>query len=231
MGQNNSAFEKIENNMSNDFICSAFNGDNEALNTYMISGVPINTTGFLNSERIYCHQEQYSALISAIKGGHVSTALLLLNKDGIHVNYKTKISGINGLMLACGESTLNDPDLEDLLSLFIDKGINIDEKDIENGWSSLSYAASSNNSVAAEFLIKHGANINTIDNFNQSALHIACYKDNLDVVKILIESGMNTDILDREGNTAFDISESDEIKDYLLIKENNTQLPGEIAIP
>lgn len=232
MGQSKSStvLNKIEQDAINDFIHTAYIGDEVALENFLISGVPINTIGYLFSEHSYCHQEQYSAIMSSIKGGHVSLALFLLNRDGIHINYKTPTTGINAFMMACSDSTVSCTGLIDLLQLFINKGIPIDDKDIENGWTALCYAANSNNKMAAEFLIRNGADLNILDNFKQSVLHIACYKDNLEVVKILTESGIDIDLLDRDGNTAIDIAESDEVKDFLLSVEDKRS-PGEVADP
>lgn len=55
-----------------------------------------------------------------------------------------------------------------------------------------------------EILLKKGADIHLTNEFNQTALHYACKKeDNLEIVKLLISGGGNPNVLDVFGNSPF----------------------------
>lgn len=62
--------------------------------------------------------------------------------------------------------------------------------------------------------------INSTNLLNESALHIACKNSfNFDIIKILIDAGINVNLLDNYGDTAFDNAcfyEYHEIVDYFL---------------
>lgn len=66
-------------------------------------------------------------------------------------------------------------------------------------------------------LINNGANINLVDNDEQTALHVAAANGNIKVAKLLIENGANVSSVDNYGWTAlFIAAENGEY--YLLIE-------------
>jgi ankyrin repeat protein len=57
-----------------------------------------------------------------------------------------------------------------------------------------------------EYLIKKGANINE-KNFNQdSLLHVAIRKSNVDIIEILLKNGIKHNLLDRNGESALHLA-------------------------
>ena len=56
-----------------------------------------------------------------------------------------------------------------------------------------------NDLQGVNYSLSRGCDINFIDYDQRSALHIAVAENNLDMVKILIDRGINTEIIDRWG--------------------------------
>lgn len=64
-------------------------------------------------------------------------------------------------------------------------------------------------------LISSGANINLVDNDEQTALHLAAANGNIKVAKLLIEHGANISSVDNYGWTALFIASENGIYYYL----------------
>ena len=63
-------------------------------------------------------------------------------------------------------------------------------------------AATLNNYVIIETLIKHNADVNRFNKYNQTALYFACLNGNTAMVSLLMKNGANPNIIDKEyGNT------------------------------
>ncbi len=102
--------------------------------------------------------------------------------------------------LFVGAVRLNDIEL---LKRFIDKGVNLDAID-SLGDTALTAAAENNNTAAAKVLLRGGASIDicrTMNMTTETALHVASYKGNSEMVKILLAADANPNILDSDGNT------------------------------
>ena len=78
-------------------------------------------------------------------------------------------------------------------------GVAIDQTD-RDGWTALLYATW--NARLAEILVKFGANVNIFSNLSHlSALHIACRRNNADVLEVLLCSGAYVDAVNVDGWT------------------------------
>lgn len=53
-------------------------------------------------------------------------------------------------------------------------------------------------------LLDHGANINWVNRMGQNALHLACYHNNIETVRILIENGCDYRRIDKNGMIPLD---------------------------
>lgn len=53
-----------------------------------------------------------------------------------------------------------------------------------------------------ELLSKSGGNFNIVDDYGQTALHIAAKNGNENVTEVLIENGVNINIVDNHGKSA-----------------------------
>ncbi|MFM8185491.1 MAG: ankyrin repeat domain-containing protein, partial [Alphaproteobacteria bacterium] len=95
------------------------------------------------------------------------------------------------------------------------------------GISNLMSAVSNNDVEGTRFFAKAGSIIvNQKNKGGATALHIASREGNLDIVKILIDSGANPNIADNEGYTPLmraSLSASAEVVEYLL---KNGAKPG-----
>jgi ankyrin repeat protein len=84
------------------------------------------------------------------------------------------------------------------LSILIDNGVNIhviDECEGANGNSPLSWAVMERSLDATKVLIKHGADVNRIEEDMHTVLGVACFtyenKGSFDIIKLLVENGAN----------------------------------------
>ena len=71
----------------------------------------------------------------------------------------------------------------------------------------------------AELLIKHGANVNQFDYYEQSSLIYACDTGDLNLIKLLIENGADINKCEINGACPLHVSinrKNDEICDYLI---------------
>ncbi len=104
----------------------------------------------------------------------------------------------------------------------------------------LTYLALHNQYEIAKLLIQHDANVNRFD-ATMSPLHAAARKDfptsksKLALVKILVESGAEIDIPDKDGNTALTLatqSEQGDVVEYLIRvgADPHTQSPAGTAL-
>lgn len=95
-------------------------------------------------------------------------------------------------------------DQREIIQNLIDKGADVNHLNIE-GFSLLHLATQqkSFSKVANryEILIKNGANIEIIDQNEQTPLHIATSKCNVEVTKFLLKNGAYVDARDKNGNT------------------------------
>ncbi|NGX56661.1 MAG: Actin-binding protein [Candidatus Anoxychlamydiales bacterium] len=76
----------------------------------------------------------------------------------------------------------------------------INNKD-ETSLSSLHFAVMSGHLKVAQFLIKSGADVNSVNNKGISPLYIAAIKRNDQVVELLLRCGANTNLANNKGNT------------------------------
>jgi ankyrin repeat protein len=162
------------------------------------------------------HYNQYDTLIHLIAKGaepklSMGTGSTPLHQAAYKGWYKIteeliKYININTIDSA-GETpllTASFQEKNEIIKLLIDKGANI-HITLPNGAGNLFYAAQNGFADIAELLLKQGINPNetrTTDLF--SALHIAAYKGNLDVVKLLVEYGTNDNCKDDVGKTPMD---------------------------
>jgi len=78
-----------------------------------------------------------------------------------------------------------------------------------------------------QHLIKNNANINSIDQFAQSFLHMAVYKCDINLIKYLIQNGININIRDDHGYTPLHIATlicNKQLINYLLNNNANIDI-------
>ncbi|CBY33540.1 unnamed protein product, partial [Oikopleura dioica] len=137
---------------------------------------------------------EMTPLMEAAYNGHEDIVTLLIN-HGVDINAKSS-TGNTALMYACcrGHETI----VHNLLCA----GANTEIFN-ENGHTPLMEAASGAHVNCAKLLVCHGAEINCASNeFKESALTLACYKGNYDMVHFLLLAGADREHKTDEMHTA-----------------------------
>jgi ankyrin repeat protein len=68
---------------------------------------------------------------------------------------------------------------------------------------------------ALRLFLKCGADVNAVDTFGQTALHIACYKGYVDCIYILVEAGASIEARDSEEASCLEYVEDETLLVYL----------------
>ena len=131
--------------------------------------------------------DQSRYLVSAIEANDTSTVQSLL-KRGVGVNGKAP----NGYTPLTATFVSKSPNLH-IAELLINKGAKVDGRDGEDGSTPLMLAAensgTSGNADGVNFLLKHGADINAIDNIESNPLSRAIEAGQIAGVKALLAAG------------------------------------------
>ena len=119
------------------------------------------------------------------------------------IDYKIKnYSGLNVMHMA------SQGDCPNVLIFFKDKyKMNINEKD-ENGNTPLHWACYMSSECAITYILSwiNEDEVNIQNDNGKSPLHIALFSDRINIIKKLINKGIDLNIKDNEGKTVFDIA-------------------------
>lgn len=114
-------------------------------------------------------------------------------------------------------STSNDD--PEIVQAFLNHGVEIDKKaDTGNGHTALMYAAEFGHVEVGKLLLANGANIDAVDNFNDSALNVAAFHGQLEFAKMLVEMGAALNVRGYGNRTALGHAISrghDEVEEFL----------------
>lgn len=91
------------------------------------------------------------------------------------------------------------------------KGAKLEETD-SRGETPIFRAVRNNNIELTRRMIKDGANVNAL---NSKGCNLGFFCNSLNMMKLLIENGLNFKTKNCKGNTLFEYIENDEIKEYL----------------
>lgn len=158
------------------------------------------------------NKEGKSLLYDAAYIGNERIVKSMLETDSKDIVIDYRLKGTNGwtsLLIATAEGH------KEVVSLLIEKGANVNAAN-NLGRTPLMFAANYGFDSIAKTLIDNGAKIDMVPNDNEgwSALMAASYKGNLEIVKILVKSGANLKLRDKQGNTALGIAK----------KQGNTEI-------
>jgi hypothetical protein len=130
------------------------------------------------------NEEQQHALVAVIQSGNMAGLRKMLADDPsiLQIDWG---EGKTWLHMAAGD------DNPDLLAEFVDAGLDIDTPLANRPETPLHAALTMESWKAAEWLIKHGANVNACGDNYPTPLSIAAESDNLDIVKLLLSYGAN----------------------------------------
>ncbi|MCL4360910.1 ankyrin repeat domain-containing protein [Candidatus Dependentiae bacterium] len=94
---------------------------------------------------------------------------------------------------------------KDIIELLLKKGVNINQRDPEDGGITALMAASEHgNFELATFLINAGAQINKKGYHNETALMLASYNGHVEIVKLLLEHNADINAVADDGDKAID---------------------------
>ncbi|XP_063923686.1 uncharacterized protein LOC135137861 [Zophobas morio] len=133
-------------------------------------------------------------------GNYKNTKMLLDSEASIYI---VDEKGNNPLHYA-SKSTKSNPDI---IKLLLEKGMDVDAQNV-NGATALHIACGHSNYDVAKVLLDFGASIDTVDKHDKNALHYAAQfcPENRDVLKLLIQKGIDLNAQDQNGTTALQIA-------------------------
>jgi ankyrin repeat protein len=143
----------------------------------------------------------FTPLQQACFNNDIEAARILLS-NGADPNTRTEILGESPLILV---SNFESP--IPFVELLLKYGADINSKTSIDQQTLLMSATVSGNYEFALFCIDHGADINARDFNGSTALHYAVLeKETLNIARLLVLKGANTQIMDSEGNTPYDLA-------------------------
>ncbi|KAF1993562.1 ankyrin, partial [Amniculicola lignicola CBS 123094] len=83
-------------------------------------------------------------------------------------------------------------------------GFDIEAENL-NGYTALQLAAL-NRHIAAQVLVSFGADVNAMDSYGQTPLHVAVLNGKEEAVKLLIGSGANVEAMNRDSQNALQLA-------------------------
>ncbi len=102
------------------------------------------------------------------------------------------------------EDVVRDNNLHEVANILLQHSdLNLNDKDLYSLMPPLHYAASEGYYEMCEFLLKHGADINYLDNFSFPLDH-AVAENHLELVKLLVENGADLDNYESATSSALD---------------------------
>jgi len=178
-----------------------------AMNNYF--GIEKYLTSPVNEGANICDQRGMTPLMVACSYGYYNMVSLLL-KYGANVNAVCN-NGFSAL-----EYTTNKTEGINIIWALINTGRlkgNYKEK-------LLRIACVDNYLPIVEFVLKEGnVDLNRVNLIDRTVLMDACYYGYFEIVKFLVESGVNISFRNIYGVTAFDLAKTQEIKDVILSKK------------
>ncbi|XP_061574436.1 B-cell lymphoma 3 protein [Cololabis saira] len=145
----------------------------------------------------YDHSECLSVLLSLCPS---STCLEIRNFEGLSPLHLAVMQGH-----------------EDLAKMLLDAGADINAMDIKSGLSPLMHAVESNNADMVRFLIEsqNACDVNGQTYSGNTALHIACGRGQVDIVRLLLKSGADSSLKNYHNDTPVMVAKNKKIADVL----------------
>lgn len=142
-----------------------------------------------------------SPLVAACKEGSLEMAKLLI-EAGVDLS-TTNLVGHSALLITV---LYRESQLE-LFEYLILQGADPFQED-KRGCNGLLYAARAKKSDFIKSILDYGINVNTTDHNGWSSLHwaVASTEDSTEIVKLLLQSGCDKSLEDKQGRTALDLA-------------------------
>lgn len=179
---------------------------------------------------------QNTALILAATSGNLSIVKELI-KNNADISLKNAFgntalisAAIAGKLDIVGELVILNPPINelkqalkkaalarklDVVQYLVGNGVSVSASQYQGESTVLNEAASGGCRLIVKYLLEQGAEIDAVDNSNETALIKAACRDHLEVVKELLHNGANIHIKNKEGETALKIATDSRIYDLL----------------
>jgi len=177
---------------------ASYEGHTEIVKLLLAKGADINKVD----------KDGETALYVASEGNHFDI-VEMLRKAGANVN-KADNRGRTPLYVASREGNVSS-----VRELLKSKNVQVDKVD-KDGWTPLMIASQFGAPLCARVLLKAGANVNKAKPDGVTALHVASFNDQEDVVKeLLAAKDVDAFKKNEDGNTALDDAKSEAVKKLL----------------
>ena len=182
-------------NIEADLLEAATNGDSIRVTTLLKQGAKIETRD---------PQTTWTPLMMAARGGHVATVRVLLQR-GARVNARSVGSAKTYMALSQlpARETRRVANEEDENAASASTTFFLSAN---NGVTPLMLAAVGGWNLAAQELLKRGADVNLHSTSGESALEAACFKGYLPMVKTLLDKGAQINAKNGRGETALAVA-------------------------
>ncbi|XP_045703726.1 cortactin-binding protein 2 isoform X2 [Phyllostomus hastatus] len=137
-------------------------------------------------------------LQQAAAQGNVTLLSMLLNEEGLDINYSCE-DGHSALYSAAKNGHT------DCVRLLLNAEAQVNAAD-KNGFTPLCAAASQGHFKCVEFLIAYDADINHAADGGQTPLYLACKNGNKECIKLLLEAGSDRSVKTRDGWTPIHVA-------------------------
>src|SRR6056300_1746950 len=189
---------KVDNYGQTPLIIASYEGHTEVVKLLLAKGADINQVDV----------DGESALRAASDAGHDDIVKFLMAK-GADVN-KADNEGRTHLWIATRNGHVST-----VRELLKSKNVQVDKAD-KKGWTPLMIASQFGSPLCARALLKAGANVNKTKPDGVTALHVASFNDQEDVVKeLLAAKDIDPFKQNEDGKTALDDAKSDAVKKLL----------------
>lgn len=137
----------------------------------------------------------WTALMFAAQNNRAETAKFLIEK-GANKNYRTSSFSETIMGVAATSGAV------EVIKVLLNKGVSIEQKSGNLGYTPLMNAVDANKAGAVSFLIAKKAAVNAEDSFGDTPLMIAASKGYYRILQILIANSAKVNIENEEGKTA-----------------------------
>ncbi|MBA4121819.1 MAG: ankyrin repeat domain-containing protein [Acidobacteria bacterium] len=210
--------------------------------TVTVSGAPELKTITMGGTGFMVSTVRFNRLVMAVENDNLGEVKVRVGM-GEHVNTKDKGYGNNSplhvavengnleiaeFLISYGAKTnsknaekrttlmmLDEDATPELVNLLLSHGAKVNLAD-KQGNTALIFAAEYASNDVVQVLISAGANVNAVNKQGETALMRAAENDSLEIVKTLLGAGANAQSISKEGETALSMTNSEEVKQYLI---------------
>ncbi len=186
--------------LNRNFLDSASKGDLAKVTSLLSEGAQLSTVNETNR----------NALILAAEAGHLNVVGFLLEK-GINENARAA-RGRTALIQAAKMGHV------EIVKILLEHGADLNAK-TNKGRTALNQASKRGYSDVVKVLLDHGSvNLDAVRSNGMTSLMMAAELGDIKTVEMLIAKGANISVKNKEGKTAFDFAEKEEVKKLLQEK-------------